>query len=277
LHRVRKLRLALFHHGIVIGSQFGAPSAPTNEADGVSKAALIKLLWISAVALLGAGGVVVLHACDLAIFPLYGRKFCAAPRSEALARERTRNALLLARLREAELTFAQKPVCRPPPPAPAPELPQGDQPPEQKKAPPAPKQQETLRVPDRLEDLRGCWQTIRGDQRFVTDDEEQRPVGPTVRICFCFGDNGHGTIKLLYADGVKCRAPLKARIDRRQLNFRHPAVDCHRGDDYGVVAGEVICENRDESGAARCLTHNLGRMRSDSTDQYRRVEPDYCR
>ena len=215
-----------------------------------------------------------LRACDLSIFPLYGHKYCLAAHSGALAAERARMAELQTDLQQAELTYAQKPKCAPP----APQSRQAElQPKPQTDPQPPPLKEDKLKVPKNLSDLHGCWQTVKGDQQFYTDDEEDRPVGPKVRQCFCFGGDGHGVLKLLYADGVKCRASLVARIDGSTLQFRHPTVHCPgRGDDYGLVPGFVECENIEGSDGANCLTHNLGRMKVVSTEQYHRVDKDYC-
>jgi hypothetical protein len=233
------------------------------------------VIWALAAVLLLAVGIVLLRACDLAITPLYGKAYCLAPKSDALTAERARRSQLQAEFQQAELTFAQKPICAPPAP---PKTEPAPPPPPLPKAEPAPPQPPELKTPKNLSELRGCWQTVRGDLQLITDDEERRPVGPKVRECFCFNGDGHGVFKLLYADGVKCHAPLAARIDGETLRFRHPVVNCPgAGGDYGLVPTNVECRNAAGSEAATCLVHNLGRIRDVTTERYHRVDKDYCR
>ncbi|WP_156898160.1 hypothetical protein [Methylocapsa acidiphila] len=225
-----------------------------------------RFIWALAAVLLLAVGFVLLRACDLEIFPLYGHRYCAAPRSEALAAERSRNAAMQAELRQAELTLAQKPKCAQPQPLPLP-LPQPQ---------PHPLDPEKLKVPKKLSELRGCWESVRGDISIVSDDAEQRPIGK-VRECYCFGGNGRGIIKLLYTNGVKCRAPIMARLDSDKLRMAYPKFSClFVGKDWGLVPADITCENGDDPNGATCTTYGHGQTRSVTTEQYRRVEQDHC-
>jgi hypothetical protein len=238
------------------------------------------VIWALAAILLLAVGFVLLRACDLSILPLYGKAYCLAPKSDALAAERGRRNQLQAELQQAELTFAQKPICAPPPPPPPPGPPPAPepQPPPEPPRPPEPmrpQEPEKLKAPKNLSELRGCWQSVRGDLQYYSDDEEHRPVGPKARECFCFGGDGHGIFKLLYANGVKCRAPLVARIDGDTLRFHHPRVGCPRAGPV-LVPAFVECRNAAGSEAANCLVHNLGRIRDVTTEHYHRVDEDYC-
>jgi len=241
----------------------------------VPSAASGRLLWALAAAVLLSIGFVLLRGCDLAIFPLYGQKFCEATRSEALADERARADRLQAELRQAELTYAQKPKCAqaeprretPPPPSPQPPTPP---------APPVHEpEQEKLKVPKRLSELRGCWESARGDLPIVSDDAEERPIG-NVRKCFCFGENGRGVLKMLYTNGVKCRAPLVAKLQGDKLVMAHPEFSCPaRGKNWGLVPSDTTCE--ESADAATCVTHSHGRHHpTTSTDQFRRVDQDHC-
>jgi hypothetical protein len=238
------------------------------------------VIWALAAALLLAAGFVLLRACDLAIFPLHGLKYCAAPRSDLLEAERARRTQLQAELQQAELTFAQKPICAPPPP-PRPEpipdpLPKPlPQPLPQPHVPDQPAAPEPLKVPQKLSDLRGCWESERGDMDIATDDAERRPIGK-VRKCFCFGANGRGQLKLLYTIGVKCRAPVAARLQNGKLTMSYPTFSCvSGGQNYGLVPAYIECENG-ENDVAACTQHELGQLRTVVTEQYRRVEQDHC-
>jgi len=230
-----------------------------------------RMIWALAAALLLAGGFVLLRACDLAIFPLYGQKYCVAPRSDAMEAERARRTQLQAELQQAELTFAQKPICAPPPPL-------GSEPLPEPLPLPRPEQQaqpEPLRAPQNLADLKGCWESERGDMEITTDDAERRPIGK-VRKCFCFGASGRGQLKVLYTNGVKCRAPLTARLRNGKLSMSYPSFAClSGGKNYGLVPAAIECEN-DENDVGACTQHEFGQLRAVVTEQYRRVDQDHC-
>ncbi|MGA8171006.1 MAG: hypothetical protein WB816_09285, partial [Methylocystis sp.] len=140
-------------------------------------------LWTLFGVLLFIGGFVLLSACDLAIRPLFGLSYCAASKTNpALVAERERARDLQERVRQAELTIAKTPVC---PPTRNTET----TPPRDDAA--RPKIEETLKVPEKVSQLKGCWESVTGDQPIVTDDEQQRVVGH-VRICYCFDARGRG-------------------------------------------------------------------------------------
>ena len=232
-----------------------------------------RMIWALAAALLVAVGFVMLRACDFAIFPLYGHKYCLAAHSGTLAAERARMAELQADLQQAELTYAQKPNCALPQPEIKPILKteQHDE--------PQPKQQEPepekLKVPKKLSELQGCWESERGDISIVTDDEEKRPIG-NVRKCYCFGARGSGQLKLLYTIGVKCGAPVSARLENGKLRMSYPTFTCmSRGKNWGLVPAVIECENGDND-AATCTEHDLGHNAETIVEQYRRVERDHC-
>jgi len=132
-------------------------------------------------------------------------------------------------------------------------------------------------VPTKLADLRGCWESVRGDLPIVTDDAEKRPIG-NVRKCYCFGADGHGLLKLLYTNGVRCRAGLTAVLRNGDLQMSYPEFGCHySGKEWGLVPGKIDCHNGDDDAAATCDTQDFGRSGvTRGTEQYRRVEQDHC-
>jgi hypothetical protein len=227
------------------------------------------VLWALVALLLFASGFLLLHACDLGLFPLFGDKFCVAVHSDALAAEKARMQQLQEQIREAELSLSQKPECGPPPPPPPPPAPV---PP-----PPQPKVEEQLKVPKKLTDLRGCWESMSGDLKITTDDAEHRLVG-TVRKCYCFGSNGHGQLKMRYNNnGVKCRAPIVADLNNGKLRMRYPRFQCPwHGEEFGLVPAEIRCEDTAESDAAVCTVENFGNYANIHDERYRRVERDHC-
>ena len=225
-------------------------------------------LWLVLVVLLAACGVVTLRACDLKLLPLFSGRYCAAPASDdALTAERDRARDLEERVREAELRIAEKPVCAPPAPPPAPK-------PEAKIEPP-PEQQ--LKIPHKIAELKGCWESLRGDLDIISDDEEQRPIGK-VRKCYCFGARGGGELKMSYSDGARCRAPISAELDGDLLKIHQPRFDCAwRGQQRGLVPGEIVCHGANGEGeAASCDYRYLGRVPTHGVEQYRRVAAGHC-
>ena len=54
-----------------------------------------------------------------------------------------------------------------------------------------------MKMTQRLDELKGCWQSERGDIDIVTDDELKKPIGK-VRICYCFDQNGTGTVQEVF-------------------------------------------------------------------------------
>ena len=125
----------------------------------------------------------------------------------SLLREQERRADLRDRLRQAQLQLARKPICAlpvkealsAPEPTPSPQL--------------EPRQQteEVMKFPEKIEDLKGCWQSERGDIDVVADTPERKPWGK-VRICFCFGTNGRGSIRYRFFEGDRCLGPLSAKL-----------------------------------------------------------------
>lgn len=233
-------------------------------------------LWLILVVLLAASGVVTLRACDLKLLPLFGGRYCPAPApasDDALTAERARARDLEERVREAELRIAEKPVCAPPAPPPAPK-------PEAKiepNPPPPPQPEQQLKIPHKIAELKGCWESVRGDLDIISDDEEQRPIGK-VRKCYCFGARGAGELKMSYSDGAKCRAPISAELDGDLLKIHQPRFDCAwRGQQRGLVPGEILCHGAGgESEAASCDYRYLGRIPTHGVEQYRRVAAGHC-
>jgi hypothetical protein len=231
-----------------------------------------------AIAIVGIG-VLVLAACDLGIKPLFGLRYCRASAIDLeLAAEREKGRYLRDRLHQAQLRIAQLPPCTQGA-APAPPVEQRPAEPQQSAGIPAeppkpepPKVEEELKLPARIEDLQGCWQSVRGDISIVTDDDEQRLIGK-VRICYCFGSNGRGTGRWAYADGPKCQVDLTARLRSHELKIRHGRVPCR---DRSIVPEEITCTAQAD-GTASCDTQSLGRNRVlVGGEKYRRVSEAYC-
>jgi len=237
-------------------------------------------LWVLAATLLVACGLVLLRACDFGLMPLFGQRYCAVNKpDDALAAERARVQELQAQIREVELRIAEKPSCAPPPrPKIEPDqtLPIHDIPPPMTDPQP-PKAEDQLKIPNRIADLKGCWESVRGDLDIVTDDAEERPIGK-VRKCYCFGANGRGQLKLSYTDGAKCRSPISADLSGDTLRIHQPHFNCTwKEQNRGLVPAEITCRAAAENEAALCDVQNLGLTRNFfSGEQYRRVEKDHC-
>jgi hypothetical protein len=137
---------------------------------------------------------------------------------------------------------------------------------------------EELTIPQQLSDLKGCWQSVRGDIPMVSDDEKRRPEG-NVRICYCFGDNGRGTTRYIYTDGGKCIGPLRARLSSARLLIDHRRISCTGPGNHGyVVPGEITCKGQVGGNSASCDSISRGRMPTAMKDEkYRRVTAEYCR
>ena len=232
----------------------------------------ISILWALFVFLQAAMAYLLLSACDLGQ-PLFGFRYCKAPPAEApgsLLREQERRADLRDRLRQAQLQLARKPICAlpvkealsAPEPIPSPQ--------------PEPRQQtkEVMKFPEKIEDLKGCWQSERGDIDVVADTPEQKPWGK-VRICFCFGTNGRGSIRYRFFEGDRCLGPLSARIDSGKLFMQHPKLRCRT---HGYIVAEDIACARDSNGAAACNKKEYGRFLTGEVEDenYRRVDEGYC-
>ena len=227
------------------------------------------VLWLVLAALLSGCGLLTLRACDLGLTPLFGGRYCAvAAQGDALAIERARARDLEERVREAELRIAEKPACAPPQ---QPEKRREPTPPPT--VPPIPPEQ-PLTVPKKISELKGCWESVRGDLDMVTDDEKQLPVGK-VRKCYCFGARGFGEFKMSYSDGVKCRTPITAELDGELLKVHQPKFGCGRKG--SVVRTEIVCHGAaGEDEAASCEYENLGRIHTKGVEQYRRVPLGHC-
>lgn len=229
--------------------------------------------WVVFVLVVVACGERMLSACDLGWRPLFGLRYCQAQATpdpiapDPIAAERAREHELRAKLHEAALRVARMPACAPPPAG-------QDVPPQRTEAPPS--QLEQLAIPHTLAELKGCWQSVRGDLPMVTDDEEQRPLG-TVRICYCFGDNGRGDVRYTYTDGERCTAALRARVSPDQLSFTHQRLRCDRRRGY-IVPADIVCKSDAPGAAATCDRKSYGRVLTKLTgEQYRRVSDEHCR
>jgi hypothetical protein len=253
----------------------------------LNKRVLAWAAWGAFAALLVGIGLVFLAACDLGLRPLFGLRYCqpAAAASDVTG-ERERERSLLARIHETELQLAQLPACAqetaPPSPPPEPPAPQPAPPPVPVPPPPAPqppapapqpppKPDDELKIPKRVDDLKGCWQSVRGDLEVVDDNDH--PVG-NVRACYCLGSNGRGRAIYLYTDGHRCTADLRAQIKGEGLTMRHGSSSCNRGS--GLDPQDITCR-AGEGGVAVCETRS--RRRPDhfwSDERYLRVTYEHC-
>ena len=172
-------------------------------------------------------------------------------------------------LRQVRAAIAQTPNCPVPPP-----LRRAEAPP-----PPTPPVQEALKLPRTTAELKGCWQSDRGDIQLTSDDESRRPTG-NVRICYCFGDTGNGSITLVYTDQVVCRGQISATVTGQELTIDRPQFNCgsQGGLTRGLVKARTTCRaNADQNLGALCDTETMGRTRGTSRDEkYHRIASDRC-
>jgi hypothetical protein len=180
------------------------------------------------------------------------------------------------------LRLARLPVCATPSPSPLPPEPKK----EARVVPPAPQPTPTpqpsptatpeppeqLKIPKNLFELKGCWQSVRGDIEII--DQEQNPAG-AVRVCYCFGNNGRGSVKAVYTDGVKCRASLQARIYSDRLVMKHQDLRCSNSY-YNIYPGQIECRGTTERDSAACEWHTLHTTPSNEIEKYQRVPPEHC-
>jgi len=219
------------------------------------------VLWAVFALLTLTGGYVMLRACDFGVLPLFGSAACGAPSADtAQALERERQTDLRAGIHAAQIRLALLPVCpKPLPPQPMPDQDQT-------------KNGEKFEVPKKVEDLKGCWQSARGDIVFTTDDAEQKPVGQA-RICYCFKSDGHGIVQVRYTDGDICRAPLVAKVKPDHVSMHHDNVYCQHHSFN--VAADITC-GKDQSNQTTCEIQSLGRIRNKISEQFIRVSDEYC-
>ncbi len=237
-------------------------------------------LWALFAALIAGGGCLFFTACDFGISPLFGLSYCkveAAPGE--LDHEKAHQRELLARLDEAQLGFAQLPACKPPPAPPSP-VPPSPVPPEPgpgpDPSPPAPPADDLFEVPPSKEELEGCWQSVRGDIAFYTDDEKREYTG-SARICYCF-EKGKGTVHQVYTGGPKkgsiCRTRLKVDLQRGELVLRHRKIRCTKGGN--VNPARIVCHNTPD-GTASCDYKYESVMPSGTpTEKFRLVPKEEC-
>jgi hypothetical protein len=248
----------------------------------------VRVLWVAGwvifAFLVGCCGYLALAACDLGIRPLFALGYCtvhAAP--DRLGDQRARQRDLQDQIHEAELRLARLPVCAIPSPSPTPEPKK-----EARVVPPTPtptptpepsptetpEPQEQLKIPKNLSELQGCWQSVRGDIHIVTDDAEEKPMGD-IRLCYCFGNSGRGSVQAYYTDGVRCRAPLQARIYSDRLVIKHQGLKC-TASGHDINPGEIECKGTTEGETAACDWSTRGTHSGDN-DAYQRVPPERCR
>jgi hypothetical protein len=149
--------------------------------------------------------------------------------------------------------------------------------------PPAPRPTQTstpddrLMIPRSLDDLNGCWQSVRGDIPFYSDDADHRPLG-TVRMCYCFARNGEGYTRYKYQDGTKCIGALTAQLSEGRLLISHPRINCIGNPSIGyIVPADVLCANKPGDDSASCDTEwHFRSPTMTRNEKFRRVSPDYC-
>jgi hypothetical protein len=231
--------------------------------------------WVAFILMVAGAGYLALAACDLGVHPLFGLSYCPARASASgLAGEQARERDLLDRLHQAQLDVARLPVCLPDPPPRQPEhRAENIVPPPPAPAPSPP--DDRLTVPHNVSELKGCWQSVDGDIEMTSDDAQQRPMG-TVRICYCFGDNGRGRTLYFYNDGDKCAGPLRAQVSGDRLLMKHPRINCTGNKNY-VTAEDIVCRTKAGEDSASCDSHVYGVRPEDITDEkYHRVSPEHC-
>ncbi len=229
-------------------------------------------LWSAFGILILIGAYVALNACDFGVRPLFGPGACQMPAANAaLESERAREVQLQSRIHAAEIHLALLPACPKPVPQPQP-LPLPVKVPDPKPPVNNPAPVQTLEIPKKVEDLKGCWQSVRGDLNMTTDDAEQKLLGQ-VRICYCFRGNGRGRVQVRYTDGDTCRADLFARISPAQLFMHHERATCQRHPGY--VAADIRCGNS-QSEQTECEIQNLGEVRDKLIEQFKHVSDEYC-
>jgi hypothetical protein len=242
---------------------------------------MVPALWICFAVLLLATGYVVLIACELGLSPLFGYRLCSLQaQPTSMTAEQDRQRALLDRIHETELRIAGLPGCAPnlppraefvPTPSPLPDPPSNPPDPPSERAEP----RQELTIPARLDDLKGCWQSVKGDIDIVTDDEQKRPVGKT-RICLCFANNGRGKIRWIYTDGYVCEGNLRALLKNDELAIQHDRIPCVKGGISFIVPEKISCK-ANPGEVASCDTEGLGRRRTQSKgEQYKRVGGEYC-
>jgi hypothetical protein len=233
--------------------------------------------WASFALIVGYGAYLMLAACDLGIHPVFGLQYCKAhAEPDRLASERALESDLRDRIHDAELRLARLPPCLAtvPPSSPVPEQRAEAEisPPPPQPASPTPEvpPSEELKIPQQLSELKGCWQSVRGDLPLVTDDREQRPAG-NVRVCYCFADNGRGSVRYRYTDGHKCAGPVRARLSDGKLLIDQPA--------HCVVRTETTCRSEAQGHSASCDSIAHGRFPGGgyTDEKYQRVTAEHCR
>jgi hypothetical protein len=239
--------------------------------------------WATFAFLIGCCGYLALAACDLGIRPLFALRYCSVPASpDRLADQRARETGLRDRIHEAEMRLARLPVCAAPSPSPLPPEPKK----EAKVVPPTPQPTPTpqpsptatpelpeqLKIPKNLSELKGCWQSVQGDLHMT--DDQYNPTGD-VRLCYCFGNSGRGSVHAIYTDGIRCRAPLQARIYSDRLVMKHERLKCI-GSDRSIYYGEIECKGTTEGDSATCDWRTQGEPHRGDDDKYQRVPPERC-
>lgn len=242
-----------------------------SDAKQIGQTGFNALLWGAFGVLILIGAYVVLNACDFGVKPFLGAGACRVPAANAaLESERAKEVQLQSRIHAEEIHLALLPSCPKPVPLPQPlpvKVP--DQKPPVDNQPPV----QTLDIPKKIEDLKGCWQSVGGDINMTTDDAEAKPVGQA-RICFCFRSNGRGRVQVRYTDGDVCRADLMARILPGLVLMHHERANCRQHPYY--VAADIKCQGNAQSEKTECEIQNLGAVRGKYSEQFMHVSDEYC-
>jgi hypothetical protein len=243
----------------------------------MSSAAMSRAFWALFAGLLAAGGYLFLTACDLGIAPLFGLRYCKVEASSReLENAKAYQRALLARLGEAQLRLALLPTCQPPPKLI--EKPQESLLPLQKNVEkPQESSPDALGPIKRKEELEGCWQSVRGDLEFYSDDEKHEYVG-SARICYCFGKNGKGVVRQIFTEGPDapsmCKTKLWAKLNPGELLIQHPKIPCTKG--RPVNPATIVCRSQPDEAASCIMTYHGKFKDNTSQEQFQRVANEHC-
>jgi hypothetical protein len=208
---------------------------------------------------------------------LFGLRYCkVAASSRELENEKAHHRALLARLGEAQLRVALLPTCKPPQPKTVEEPPGPLPSPPKTVVAPGPSPGELGPI-TRKEELEGCWQSVRGDLEFYTDDEKHEYTG-SARICYCFGKNGKGKVRQMYTAGPKagsvCETKLTAVLKPDELLFSHPKIPCPKVAD--VNPATIVCRSTPDAATSCTMTYHAKFPSPPSQEQFQRVPSEHC-
>ena len=110
----------------------------------------------------------------------------------------------------------------------------------------------------------------------MSDDEQHKLIGK-VRICYCLGENGRGSVLETFTDNDTCKGALGADLRPDRLSLHHDRLPCSGNKGFGVPE-DIICRG-DSGEAVTCDTTSLGRMpnRGAKNERFERVAAEDCR